>query len=369
MGGNAVSDRGTRDAPTLQWQRSGSEMFAESFDDQDSFGTVSPGNLFLFELDVADTSLDSQAQGVWGFAVGCVDILSVLIFFEAMDIDGAEAAVDGGDDSDVFRQLDDGFTDSALDDGLEVFAALAGEIDVGLARADIEFQTREVDLGEIQIAASGAHVELEFEGNFIAYFQVPDIVGVHHNLAGALLADAQCADPIGDGIIDGRSVPSVALIKVGFEQALGAAIDAQLSRRHLDIHSHGPRVVQLNDLGFVATMSGVVHGRDPTVALERTVAPKQGRQDKQEDNGADGGTDRESGRGAGCTLALGVVPEHACSDQDQKERPVFSEDRPGIEIGQPTPHEHKDAERDDKKRKDERSATNATLLGHSTPRY
>jgi hypothetical protein len=93
-------------------------MFAESFDDQDSFGTVSPGNLFLFELDVADTSLDSQAQGVWGFAVGCVDILSVLIFFEAMDIDGAEAAVDGGDDSDVFRQLDDGFTDSALDDGL-----------------------------------------------------------------------------------------------------------------------------------------------------------------------------------------------------------------------------------------------------------
>jgi len=327
-------------------------MPGESFDDQDSFGTVSPGYLFLFELDVSDTPFDSQAQGVWGFAVGCVDILSVIIFFEAMNIDGAEAAMDGGDDSDVFRQLYDGFTDSALDDSLEVFAAFAGEVDVGLARADVEFQTREIDLGEVQIAASGADVDLEFEGNFIAYFQVPDIVGVRHNLAGALLADTQCADTIGDGIIDGRSVPSGALIKVGFEQALGAAIDAQLSRRHLDIHSHGPRVVQVNDLGFVAMMSGVVHGRDPTVALERSVAPEQGRQDKQEDDGADGGTDRESGSGVGFTLALGAVPEHACADQDQKERPVFSEDRPRIEIGQPTPQEHKDAERDDKKRKD-----------------
>jgi hypothetical protein len=159
-------------------------------------GDIAFGALLLFELDVPNAAFDRETQGVRGPAIGGVDVLSVFILFEAMDINRTETSVDRGRDSNIFRQLDDGFTNSTLDDGLEVFAALAGEVHVGLARADVEFQTREINLREVQIAASCANVNLEFEWNLIAHFQVPDIVGVHHDLASALLANAQCADAV-----------------------------------------------------------------------------------------------------------------------------------------------------------------------------
>ena len=70
---------------------------------------------------MADAAFDRETQGVRGSAIGGVDVLSVFILFEAMDINRTKTSVDRGHDSDIFRQLDDRFTNSTLDDGLQVF--------------------------------------------------------------------------------------------------------------------------------------------------------------------------------------------------------------------------------------------------------
>src|ERR1700751_4364395 len=158
----------------LRRQNSVLKMFLERLNGQDSSGTAPES--FLFQLDVADAAFDSKAQGVGRLSVCSVDVLTAFIFLEAVDIDGAQTTMNGRHDSDVFRQVHNRFTDAALNDGLQILASLAGQIDVGLACADVELQARQVDFGEVQIAASGAHVNLEFERNFIVHFQVPHIV-------------------------------------------------------------------------------------------------------------------------------------------------------------------------------------------------
>ena len=90
---------------------------------------------------MADAAFDGEANGAGGFAVGGVGVLAVF-FLEAVDIHGAEAAMDRGHDADIFRQAHGGFTDATVNFSVEVLGALAGEVDIGLAGADIQFQAR-----------------------------------------------------------------------------------------------------------------------------------------------------------------------------------------------------------------------------------
>ena len=54
----------------------------------------------------------------------------------------------------------------------------------------------------------------------------------------------------------------------------------------------------------------------------------------------------EHGRGFGMTLAVQAVDDHAGAHQDEKERPIFPEDRPGVEVGQPAPQQQEGADGD-----------------------
>ena len=65
---------------------------------------------------MADAAFDGEAEGVGRFAVGGVDVLAVF-FLEAVNIHGAEAAVNRGHHTDVFRQANDGFTHTTMNFG------------------------------------------------------------------------------------------------------------------------------------------------------------------------------------------------------------------------------------------------------------
>src|SRR3974377_1388938 len=95
--------------------------------------------LLLIEANVADAAFDGKMNGLGSFAIHGVDVLTVF-FFQAMDIDGSQTAVDVGANADVFGETNDGFADAAVDTGLEIPAAFAGEVDVDLARTNVELQ-------------------------------------------------------------------------------------------------------------------------------------------------------------------------------------------------------------------------------------
>ena len=66
-------------------------------------------------------------------------------------------------------------------------------------------------------------------------------------------------------------------------------------------------------------------------------------------------------------LAVQAVDDHAGADQDEKERPIFPEDRPRVEVGQPAPQQQERADGDQEQRADYGATTYTTISRHGTP--
>src|SRR5271165_4878021 len=114
-----------------------------------------------------------------------------------MDIDGAESTVNGGDDTDAFGQANDGLAYSTFNFDLQILGALTGEIDVGLTGADIQFQAGDVHIGEVELSAASADVDLQFERHGIVNFEVPGIVGFcDEMIVTTSLTDFQLTEPV-----------------------------------------------------------------------------------------------------------------------------------------------------------------------------
>ena len=132
-----------------------------------------------------------EVDGVGGFAIGGVDVLAIFVSLEAVNIDGAEPAMDDGDYTDIFGQAHDRFANSTVNLRLKIFGAFAGEIDHGLPRADVYFETSEVHFRQAQIAFARTDINFQLNGNAVGDFQVPDVVGVADDAASAFLGDGK----------------------------------------------------------------------------------------------------------------------------------------------------------------------------------
>src|ERR1700693_485425 len=159
-------------------------------------------------------------DGVGGFAVGGVDVLAIFVGLEAVDIDRAESTMNDGDDADIFGQAHDRFANSTVNLRLKIFGAFAGEIDHGLACADIYFEPGEVHFRQTQIAFTGAYIDFQLNGNAVGNFQVPDVIRVADDAASAFLGDGEIAAAVFHFVFHFRGGPSSAMRNIRVEQRL-----------------------------------------------------------------------------------------------------------------------------------------------------
>ena len=159
---------------------------------------------FLRKGDSANAACDLEVNGYGRLAVEFVSVF-VAVMFESVRTDRAYSAAGVNNDSDILRQANVGFSDATFDIGNEIGLAIAREVDIDLSRTHVQIEAGHINVAQSQIAAAGAHIDLDFERNVVGEMQRPVVVGSRADVAlGIILRNSQVANGSGDGIIHPR---------------------------------------------------------------------------------------------------------------------------------------------------------------------
>ena len=192
----------------------------------------------------------------------------------------------------------------------------------------------------MKFAFAGAHIYFEFDGRRVVHLQAPGVVRVSDDLPALFLIDGQRADAIFHGVVHFRHSPGSAAVEFRFQQLLRTAFEAQLTRRHFQVHVNSFGALQADGLGVVAAAAG---GNDvpirPVEPVGGVVMPEQNGENDQEQQRTNHGANGKRRGGLRIAVALHAIPEHSRTHENQEERPILPENGEGIKIGQPTPQQ------------------------------
>src|SRR5260370_3526568 len=136
---------------------------------------ISPKNLRLqVQGNLADAAVSLQVNGRSRFPISIVGV-GITIVFQSMHINGTDAAGRMSDDADVFRKADVGLAHPAFNVGGQIGLAVAREVNIHLARPDMEIQPGEWNVAKMQIPLPGSHIHLQLHRNVFAEMQIPII--------------------------------------------------------------------------------------------------------------------------------------------------------------------------------------------------
>src|SRR5712664_4514556 len=97
-------------------------------------------------------------------------------------------------DADVFWETDVGMAHASFNVGRQISFAVAGQVDVHLARADIEIQPGERNISKMQISVSRAHIHFQLQGDVLAEMQIPIVLRTTEVNGVGILGDVELAD-------------------------------------------------------------------------------------------------------------------------------------------------------------------------------
>src|SRR5579859_7472705 len=149
----------------------------------DFFAETFPKLGLLGEVDRPNATFDLEVDCHGRLAVGVVRVL-VAIVLQTVRIDGADSAGCVDDYADIFGQADVGFADAPFDVGGEIRLAVASEIDIHLAGADVQRKASDINVSQTQVAVAGPHVDLDFKRNVVGEVKSPIVVGSGVNKIG-----------------------------------------------------------------------------------------------------------------------------------------------------------------------------------------
>src|SRR5713226_2145142 len=279
-----------------------------------------------------------------------------------MHVDGTNAAGSMSNHADVFRKANGGLSHAAFNVGKQIGLAVAGKVDIHLARAEIEIQTSEGNVAKMQVSVSRAHIHFQLQRDVLAEVQTPIVLGTAEVRGVGFLRDVELADASGHAVVNARGVERAIVGEVRVKHVTRAAIDGELSCAHLQ-----PGVRRLCPLQ-IHSLCGVLRARIVAVAAGKTASvPKEEDQNKDKGEGADGGADGDSRGGVGIAASIGGIPDLTDSDEDKNEGPVGLENRPRIESRTPVMQEKETPDRNEDDREDEAISPGMTVLGHGTP--
>src|SRR5579859_5049938 len=212
----------------------------------DFFAETFPKLGLLCEVDRPNATFDFEVDRHGRLAVGVVRVL-IAIVLQTVCIDGADSAGCVDDHADILGQADVGFADAAFNVGGETRLAIAGEIDIHLAGADVQREASDINVSQTQVAVAGPHVDFDFKRNVIGEVKSPIVVGSRANMAPrVVLGNVQVSLCSGDRVIYLGGARSRAVVKVTFEKMAGATAEVQVAGAHLKIYSHALGILPVN---------------------------------------------------------------------------------------------------------------------------
>src|SRR5467141_5410973 len=120
-----------------------------------------------------------------------------------------------------------------LNVGRQISFAVAGEVDVHLARPEIQIQPRERNVAEMQIPLPCAHIHFQFQREVLAEVQIPIVLRPTEMDGVGLLRNVELAEAAGDAVLDARLVVRVTVSKVRIKEMSRAAVDNEVPGSHL----------------------------------------------------------------------------------------------------------------------------------------
>src|SRR6266851_7099563 len=316
---------------------------------------------FLGEGDLPDSAFHFQVNRRGGFSVSVVGV-GVPVVLQAVHVDRADAAGRMSNNADVFRKTNVGLPHAPFNVGRQIRFAVASQVDVHLARPEIEIQPGERNILKMQISVSRAHIHFQLQRDVLAEMQIPIVLRTTEVNGVGILGDVELADAAVHVVIHARLVEGIAVGKIRVENVTRAAVDGELSRTHFQpgvrrlcsLQVHGLRVVLRS--GIEAVAAGIAAS-----------VPEENDQDEDKRDRTNSGADGNSRRGVGIAASLHVIPDFSDADKNENERPVGPENRHGIETRMPIAEEKKSADRNEYDRKDEGTSPGIAVLGHGTP--
>src|SRR5260370_3058268 len=144
---------------------------------------------------------------------------------QAMPVDGADAAGSVSNHTDVFRKTDIGLSHAPLNVGRQISFAIAGEVDVHLARPEIQIQPGERDVAKMQISLPGPHIHFQLQRDVLAEVQVPVVLRTAEMDGVRFLRNVELADAAVHVVINARLVEAIAAVTICVENmALSALV-------------------------------------------------------------------------------------------------------------------------------------------------
>src|SRR5437667_4082295 len=106
---------------------------------------------------MVDSTFDLQVNCGSRLSIGLVDV-RVAIVLQATNIDRADTSGSMSYDANVFRKADVGLAYAAFNIGGQIRLAVAREVNIHLARTEMQIQPRKRKVAKMQIALPSAHV-------------------------------------------------------------------------------------------------------------------------------------------------------------------------------------------------------------------
>src|SRR5712692_109710 len=315
----------------------------------------------LGEHDFSDSAFHFQVNCRRSFSISIVGV-GVAIALQATHVDGPDAAGRMSNDADVFGEPDVGLPHPPFNVDPQVGFAVAGEVDIHLARPEIEFQPGERNITKMQIPLPGPHIHFQLQRDVLAEAQIPIVFGTAEVEGVGLLRNVELADTAGDAVVDARLVEGIAVVKICIEEMIRAAVDGKLSRAHFQ-----PGVRRLGSLQIHSLSVVLCSGVEAVAAGKTASVPEKDDQNSDKRKHADGGADGNSRRRVGIAASICGIPNFSDSDENEDERPVGPKNRQGIESWTPVVQEKENTDRNEDDREDEGNSSGIAVLGHGTP--
>src|SRR6266481_1391001 len=147
-----------------------------------------------------------------------------------MHVNGADASRGAGDDADIFRKTNVGLAYAAFDVGGQIGFALASEVHVHLAGADVQIQTSERNVAKMEISLACAHVHFQVQRDVFAEVKIPIVLRAAEMRGVGFLGDTELADTAGHAVVHARGVERCVVGEVRVKDVGGATVDGELSR-------------------------------------------------------------------------------------------------------------------------------------------
>src|SRR6266849_263050 len=256
----------------------------------------------LGEVDLSDSAFHFQVNGGRGFSISVVGV-GVPVVLQAAHVDRTDAAGCMSDDADVFRETNVGLPHAASNVGRQVGFAVAGEVDIDLARADIEIQPGERKVAKMQIHLPGPHIHFQIQRDVLAEAQIPIVFGTAEVEGVGILRNVELSDPTGHAVLDARGFERAAVGEVRVKHVVRAAVDGEFSLAHFQ-----PSVRRLYSLEIHGLSVVLCFPREAVAAGKTASVPEKDDQNNDKCKHSHGGADGNSRRRSGIAASVCGIP-------------------------------------------------------------